>query len=495
MRKFVTFVFALLLVVASCSAQGLRHSVCIVEPEFTDSEKELMSVYSLYLARAGMQEASRMLGAYKDEDIFGSGVVVSHDGKKYILTNLHVVGYAQAATITFELHDKTLQFSHCRVVQTGTKSDLAIIELPADCDMIALPLFEGEIEEEMSVVAAGFPELAGKPSWQLTRGFISNAQVKIEHSFATHIIQHSAPINPGSSGGPLLYKNSEGRYSILGINTSKAYNREGVELAIGREDIQVFALQYSGDRHKDLEQIASLSGEDWLWVFRQLPDTAQNVVKESEWQLPFEPVLRALAVRDSLVQSDAKMAKHYERSSSHIVNDLEHRGHFYMLYDNYFSINQQVGVQLGYDWLGYFATGIQFSALIVNAMTEDEVTGSKLGYKNCFGAMFGLYLGGQVPIAVGKYILAPRVVQSAAAGPMKTGNIYGGVVILTDTRVGLDLRIPISSCDLVLGAHYNMDWQWTKDNLNRTPVKRGVGKANFNQYLQHGIGITLGVAW
>ena len=97
-----------------------------------------------------------------------------------------------------------------------------------------------------------------------------------------------------------------------------------------------------------------------------------------------------------------------------------------IIYDNFLGMNQQVGLQFGFDWLGYIITGVQFAALIEEAMTEDDVFGTKLGYKTRAGAMFGLYVGGQLPIQVGKYMLVPRITQSAGAGPMKTGNIYGG---------------------------------------------------------------------
>jgi hypothetical protein len=158
-------------------------------------------------------------------------------------------------------------------------------------------------------------------------------------------------------------------------------------------------------------------------------------------------------------------------------------------------MNQQVGLQVGHDWLGYIATGVQITALIEEAMTEDDVYGTKLGYKTRAGAMFGLYVGGQLPIQVGKYMLVPRITQSAGAGPMKTGNIYGGFALLTDTRIGLDWRIPFNSVDLVLGLHYAMDWQWTKNDLKIPAFKPKSNNDSFNQYLQHGVGLSLGVAW
>lgn len=458
----------------------------------------MMADYSLYMARAGMRSASQALTAYKNEGTFGSGVVVEQGGKKYVLTNLHVIGYAEKATITFQLHEKTLRYEHCEVTNIG-EADLAAVALPAECEMIALPLYAGEIDEDLSIVAAGFPGLAGKPSWQLTRGSISNARVDVDaHERASRIIQHTASIDPGSSGGPLLLKNAEGKYEILGINTWKAFYREGVGLAIGKEDVQAFLTTLTSPKavaHPELKPLQNLSGEDWLFVFRHLPDSTQKNLKNLDWHLPFDPALRTLAVRDSLVSGKLAKSKHFESSASHIVKDMDRIREVRIIYDNFLGMNQQVGLQFGFDWLGYIATGVQITALIEEAMTEDEIFATKLGYKTRAGAMFGLYVGGQLPIQVGKHMLVPRITQSAGAGPMKTGNIYGGFAILTDTRIGLDWRIPFNSVDLVLGLHYAMDWQWTKNDLKIPAFKPKSNNEAFNQYLQHGLGITLGVAW
>ena len=497
--KRISFLAALLLLfLIPAFAQGLRHSVCIVKPEFADADRALIADYSLFMARAGIRSASQALVAYKNEGTFGSGVVVEHGGKKYVLTNLHVIGYADKATIIFQLHDKTIRYEHCEVANIG-QTDLAAIALPADCEMIALPLYAGEIEEDMSIVAAGFPELANKPSWQLTRGIISNARLDVDNrERAMRIIQHTASIDPGSSGGPLLLKNDEGKYEILGVNTWKAFYREGVGLAIGKEDVQAFIATLGAsktDANNEMEPLRALSGEDWLYVFRQLPDSVQKDLRETDWHLPLDPALRTLAVRDSLIAQKGKAAKKFERSATHIVTDMDNMNHVRLVYDNYLGMNQQVGLQVGHDWLGYIATGVQITALIEEAMTEDEIFATKLGYKTRAGAMFGIYVGGQLPIQVGKYMLVPRITQSAGAGPMKTGNIYGGFAILTDTRIGLDWRIPFNSVDLVLGLHYAMDWQWTKNDLKIPAYKPQSNRDSFNQYLQHGVGLTLGLAW
>lgn len=491
MKRFVSIAILLLALVAGIQAQGLRYSVCIVAPEFTSSERETMDDFALYMARAGMKSASRMLSAYKEEDTFGSGVTIEQDGRKYVLTNLHVVGYAQTVKVTYQLHEKTIHFSNCPVAATSPNCDLALVALPDDCEMVALGMYPGEVTEEMAIVAAGFPELADKPSWQLTRGYISNAQLtNIDNTPAKHIIQHTASIDPGSSGGPLLYKDETGKYQILGINTWKAFYREGVGLAIGSEDIEPFLQakdSLESTAYRDLEKILEVKGEDWLFAFRQLPDSTQKSLRDMDWHMPLDPVVEVFAQRDVLIKSGKKKARQYDNSASHVVTDMENGFYIGLNYDNYLGMNQQAGLQLGYEFMGYLLTGLQINAVVLQTPTM----------KNDAGATFGLYLGGQVPISVGKYILAPRLTQSFGIGPIKKANYDArAVALLTDTRVGLDWRVPFPSCSLVLGVHYDMNWLWIDDNLQITPMKTvSFFSGNKNQYLQHGIGLSFGVAW
>lgn len=495
MKKCLFITLFLLTCTLNLFAQGLRHSVCIIEPEFTESERAVLSDYSLFMARAGMKSASQMLGAYKNEGTFGSGVLIERDGRKFILTNLHVVGYAQTATIRFQLHDKNIRYNACPVVSTA--ADLALIALPDDCEMIALPFFEGEITEELPVVAAGFPGLGNKPSWQLTRGYISNAHLDTDGQLhASHVIQHTAPIDPGSSGGPLLVKGTDGKYSILGINTWKAFYREGVGLAIANDDIQAFiASMPENNAPNDVAALKETTGEEWLYALRKLPEISQREIKSMDWQMPLDQALKVFAVRDSLIANSGKSAKSYQKSATHIVTDKENMYAFRLFYDNYLGMNMQPGFQIGYDQWRFMNFGFQFSVLLTDAMTEDPTFGTKKGYKLRPAYMFGLYLGGQLPIAVGKYILAPRIVQSASAGPQPTGNIYGGFAIMTDTRAGLDWHIPLSSSEFIVGLHYDMNWIWSKNELELTPYKKAAKSDQFNQYLQHGVGLSLGIAW
>ena len=84
-------ILLLLFMVATVSfAQGLRESVCIVEAEYTDEEKDQIGDLSLWFSRKGFMSESRLLSAYKS-GVTGSGVVVETDYGRYVLS-IFVVG-------------------------------------------------------------------------------------------------------------------------------------------------------------------------------------------------------------------------------------------------------------------------------------------------------------------------------------------------------------------------------------------------------------------
>jgi hypothetical protein len=63
---------------------------------------------------------------------------------------------------------------------------------------------------------------------KLSAGTISNAHLRIGSGPYATYLQHTAPIDPGNSGGPLL----DAAGALLGINTLKITGRDGVGLAI-----------------------------------------------------------------------------------------------------------------------------------------------------------------------------------------------------------------------------------------------------------------------
>ena len=153
----------------------------------------------------------------------GSGVIISQDG--YIVTCAHVVSGAN--NITVQLADGT-EYTATVVGQDST-SDVAVLKIEAtgltpavigDSDSLAV----GE-----TTIAVGNP--LGTLSNTVTNGIVSalNREVTVQGN-DMNLIQTSASISPGNSGGGLFNANGE----LIGIVNAKSSSSdaEGLGFAI-----------------------------------------------------------------------------------------------------------------------------------------------------------------------------------------------------------------------------------------------------------------------
>lgn len=173
---------------------------------------------------------------YEDGYAVGSGVAVV-DGS-LILTNNHVIEDGQNITLYFA--DETT--GKADVLWTDAGLDIAILKSNKKIPYLAFGNSESiKVGEE--VYAIGTP-LTLQFKHSVTKGIVSakNRVVSVESqngdSFMQSLIQHDASINPGNSGGPLI--NTKGE--IIGINTLKASQGEGMGFAIPVEVAQKIAL-------------------------------------------------------------------------------------------------------------------------------------------------------------------------------------------------------------------------------------------------------------
>jgi serine protease Do len=152
----------------------------------------------------------------------GTGIVL---GAGRVLTNAHNVRGDQV-TVTFA-DGRTAEGT---VTARDIDGDLAVIDVDTG-GAAALPWADGaHAEIGMPVFALGNP---GGRGLRVTYGFVSG----VERTFRgprghriTGSLEHTAPLLPGSSGGPVL--NAAGQ--LLGINTSRL--GEGFYLAIPADE-------------------------------------------------------------------------------------------------------------------------------------------------------------------------------------------------------------------------------------------------------------------
>lgn len=152
----------------------------------------------------------------------GSGVVIAPDG--YVLTNHHVI--AEARQIDARFTDGKVLRS--RLIGVDPLTDLAVIQTNAAGLIHARLGDSGTLHPGAFVMAIGNP--LGFDS-TVSTGVVSaigRGLRTTEGRLIENIIQHTAPLNPGSSGGPLL--NSHGQ--VVGINTAIIAMSQGIGFAI-----------------------------------------------------------------------------------------------------------------------------------------------------------------------------------------------------------------------------------------------------------------------
>ncbi|MFP4058140.1 MAG: trypsin-like peptidase domain-containing protein [Candidatus Brocadiia bacterium] len=152
----------------------------------------------------------------------GTGIVLHPDG--YVLSNSHM--------LRFEGQRRALlaDGTECavRVVARDDPRDLAVLKLDAPRPLAPMPL--GRSSDLMvgePVVSLGNPFGFGL---SMSEGIISGLgrSTTTEHARLTGMVQTTAGINPGMSGGPLL--NIAGR--MVGLCTSRKTEGEGLGFAI-----------------------------------------------------------------------------------------------------------------------------------------------------------------------------------------------------------------------------------------------------------------------
>lgn len=185
---------------------------------------------------------------------FGSGFVIRWRGtdgavQTRIVTNEHVVAGASSAEIVVDDpaghggdHVAPIRATLLRAIPNDDIAILAVGPEHAARLGAGVGFRGGPVLEQERVVAAGFPGLRGEPSFQVTEGVISNARFgATEHDVdgVDALLQHTAAIDPGNSGGPLL--DGDGR--LLGMNTYKIGERENMGLAVPSSRIRLAMIR------------------------------------------------------------------------------------------------------------------------------------------------------------------------------------------------------------------------------------------------------------
>jgi serine protease Do len=246
MKKSGVLFFVLIvtghLVFAQTGAGALRDYVGLINQSY---HPDIVSYFEKVKADLDTRKREN---AVKAIDLFlkgatGSGFIISDDsGTNYIVTNYHVIAQAYTLSITFERQDGFKRsYSGLKVIAADEGTDLALLAFaPGDKPVEqGLAFLDRAVEEGEDVYSAGFPGLGITTLWQFGRGMVSNAVTHFPKSLEDEtlmgpFIQHTAQVDPGNSGGPLLVPQPDlpGGYAVAGINTLSGLWRQAANYAI-----------------------------------------------------------------------------------------------------------------------------------------------------------------------------------------------------------------------------------------------------------------------
>lgn len=156
---------------------------------------------------------------------FGSGFFILPSG--IIVTNRHVVENYQTVTVVTSKGESIQSKS----IFVDPIKDLALIKVEGD-NYPFIPLADpSSVNVGSDVIAIGSPGIGGAALQNtVTKGIISSFRDAQEYGL---FIQTDVAINSGNSGGPLLNQRGE----VVGVNTLKATDKEGLNFSIFSSEI------------------------------------------------------------------------------------------------------------------------------------------------------------------------------------------------------------------------------------------------------------------
>lgn len=160
----------------------------------------------------------------------GSGFVYNDTGQMIILTNNHVIDNAININVTFS-NGNTYAAS---LEGANPNADVAVLttNAPQSEYKPLIMVSSSTLNVGDSVIVVGTPYgLAGS----MSNGIISalNRTITVDQITITNIIQTTAPLNPGNSGGPVM--NYQGQ--VVGMATAIIQESQGIGLAIPSDTI------------------------------------------------------------------------------------------------------------------------------------------------------------------------------------------------------------------------------------------------------------------
>lgn len=198
--------------------------------DLSDSVRPSVVAVRAYQVRSGKEADTRLKVPISQ----GSGFIIDADG--FIATNMHVIDNAQVLTVTTadgSIYDAS-------VVQKDPRADLAVLSvnahnLPAihwgDASRLRVNQWAFACGNPFGLANHGQPSITYGVVSALGRDMTERIAEDSNMHYYGNLIETSAAINPGSSGGPLFNLDGEAIGVVTAIQTSSGVN-EGMGFAI-----------------------------------------------------------------------------------------------------------------------------------------------------------------------------------------------------------------------------------------------------------------------
>lgn len=195
----------------------------------------------------------RIVAAFRNGYSSGSGFVVKSDDQgSFIVTNRHVITSDNSTSdeVYIVLGTTDDDLIPVTIVAQSEEKDLCMLRAENDIGKQSISIQTEDFKQGDAVYAVGFPGAAdaisdtfsfSSDSATITDGIISAIrQTTITDGYEPiSLVQVTAPVNEGNSGGPLF--NEFG--SVIGIITLGVENSQGIYGAVSSTELQDFANQ------------------------------------------------------------------------------------------------------------------------------------------------------------------------------------------------------------------------------------------------------------
>jgi len=306
-----------LLYSADNSGSKLREYVCRINVSYHPNMDGLLRGLAESIFRDQDDPTIKEVATYFSALRMGSSgtgfVYVDKNGVNYIITNYHVVANASNFSATFEkAKGEPDIYRGLTVFSIDIENDLAMLVFRSDQKpplKKGLPFYSKSPNELAVVLAAGFPGLGGIAQFNPTMGNITNLNGKVKISNDSDLTRgpyylHSAQIDPGNSGGPLLIADSHSPadYSVVGVNVMKFTQSSSGSIAIPLDVVQKFVLSSIEKSKRTDIQILNQQLDDFV-KFLNKKDMNKTKMSEDFGLMPFLSTIMVNANITSALQS------------------------------------------------------------------------------------------------------------------------------------------------------------------------------------------------